>query len=162
MLCKGRPLKGVGALRTKDGGYTTKPEQKAEVLRDAFFPAAPPQVQQNLDFDPPPRIARPWAEFSLEEVTDALRGTSNTSAPGISGIGYQLLKWAHQCRAPLIRDLMNTCIRLSHHPLAWWEASIVVIPKPRKPDMAAAKSYRPIALLETWSKWLEKLIASRI
>jgi ribonuclease HI len=87
---------------------------------------------------------------------------SNTLAAGISGIGYQLIKWAHDCRASLICDLMNACVGLSHHPLAWREAAIVVIPKPRKADMAAAKSYRPIALLETWSKWLKKLIASRI
>jgi hypothetical protein len=41
-LCKGRPLRGVGALRTSDGSFATKPEQKAEVLRDAFFPSTPP------------------------------------------------------------------------------------------------------------------------
>jgi hypothetical protein len=161
-LCKGRPLKGVGALRTSNGSYATKPEQKAEVLQDTFFPSTPPTVQLSQDFDPPQRPARSWVEFTAVELAEALSGMSNTSAAGTSGIGYQLIKWAHESCLSTIQDLMNACVCRSNHPQVWREASIVVILKPRKADMAAAKSYWPIALLETWSKWLEKLIASRI
>ena len=43
----------------------------------------------------------------------------------------------------------------------WKEAKVVVIPKPDKADYSAPKAHRPISLLETMSKLLEKAIAKR-
>ena len=38
---------------------------------------------------------------------------------------------------------------------------VVVIPKPDKPDYSVAKAHRPISLLETLSKLLEKAVAKQ-
>jgi retron-type reverse transcriptase len=43
----------------------------------------------------------------------------------------------------------------------WKEAVVVVIPKPGKTDYSVAKAHRPISLLETMSKLLEKAVAKR-
>ena len=46
------------------------------------------------------------------------------------------------------------------HP--WTSATVVVIPKPHKPDYTAAKAYRPISLLECCGKLLEKVVTSHL
>jgi hypothetical protein len=44
-------------------------------------------------------------------------------------------------------------------PCTWQEATMVVIPKPNKPDYSMIKAYCPIALLNCVGNILEKLIA---
>ena len=95
-----------------------------------------------------------------------LMETSNTSAPGFSGIGYQLLKQAclgwdkiWEGMSHTLISVYNTCLSLGHHPAIWKEATVTVIPKPDRPDYTRAKAHRPISLLETMSKLLEKIIA---
>jgi hypothetical protein len=51
---------------------------------------------------------------------------------------------------------------LSHHPAHWKEAKVVAIPKLDKPDYSLPKAHRPISLLETMSKLLEKVVAKRM
>jgi hypothetical protein len=92
-------------------------------------------------------------------VEQALNGTSNKSAPGPSGIGYKLVKWAFAAHSDFILDIYNAALRYSHHP--WTSAKVVIIPKPNKPDYSATKAYRPVSLLECFGKVLEKIVANR-
>ena len=46
--------------------------------------------------------------------------------------------------------------------MRWKEAKIIVIPKPEKLDYTIPKAWRPISLLQTFSKGLEKIIAQRV
>jgi hypothetical protein len=148
-------------LRSPDG-FAVTPQDQSRLLADTFFPRTAPHAQIITDFDPPRRPARPFPDFTLEELVEALKGTSNTSAPGSSGIGYQLIKWAFWEDAECLWCLYSACIWLGHHPHQWCTTLIIIVPKPRKPNMSDPKSYRPIALLECFSKLLEKLIAMRL
>ena len=98
-----------------------------------------------------------------------LMETSNSSAPGFSGIGYQLLKQAcvgwdkvWEGLSGTLISVYNACLSLGHHPAIWKQAMVTVIPKPDKPDYTRAKAHHPISLLETMSKLLEKIIAKRM
>jgi hypothetical protein len=51
---------------------------------------------------------------------------------------------------------------VGYYPQSWRESTIVIIPKPNKPDYSSIKVYWPIALLNCLGKSLEKLMASRI
>jgi hypothetical protein len=51
---------------------------------------------------------------------------------------------------------------VGYHPRAWRRALVVVIPKPNRDDLTAAKNYRPISLLETISKLIEKGVSKRL
>jgi hypothetical protein len=102
---------------------------------------------------------RPFYTITKSEVEHALKGTSNKSAPGPSGIGYKLVKWAFAAHPDFILDIFTSALHLGHHP--WMTAKIVIIPKPNKPDYSAAKAYRPVSLLECFSKVLEKIVANR-
>ena len=81
----------------------------------------------------------PFYQITAGEVTLALAGTSNKSAPGPSGINYKLVKWAFEAHPTLILEILNTALCLGHHP--WTTAKVVIIPKPNKDDYSAAKAY---------------------
>ena len=61
----------------------------------------------------------------------------------------------------LLAHVFTACVNLAHHPAHWKEAK-VVIPKPDKPNYSHAKAHRPISLLETMSKLMEKVVAKRM
>ena len=93
-------------------------------------------------------------------MSRALTPTSNSSVPGPSGIGYKLLKWAFEASPLRFVDLFNACLSLGHH--LWRTGTVVILPKPGKPDYSVAKAYCPITLLECCGKLLEKIVASCI
>jgi hypothetical protein len=130
----------------------------ASLLSERFFVKDEGNIPTHFPDDPPPRTARPFTPFGKEELLDLLKQTANKSAPGISGIGWDLLKrgWPH-CDN-LLTHIFSTCIKLGHHPNRWKEATVVVIPKPNKADYSLAKAHRPISLLETMSKLMEKAV----
>ncbi len=57
---------------------------------------------------------------------------------------------------------MQACLRIGYHPIAFKRATTIVLKKPGKSDYTQAKSYRPIALLETISKAIETVVAKRL
>jgi len=103
---------------------------------------------------------RPFYPVSTLEILAALAGTSNKSAPGPSGIPYLLLKWCFAARPNYLTLVLGKALEMGVHP--WTAATVVVIPKPHKPDYATAKVYRPISLLKCCGKLLEKVVASHL
>ncbi|KAJ1304840.1 hypothetical protein OPQ81_005974 [Rhizoctonia solani] len=138
------------------------PDDQAQLLRDAFFPAVAPPADSSSPLGIPLHTTRPHHRITETEIAQALNSLSNTSAPGAFGTNYRLLKWFYEAHPVLIANIYNACLDLGFHPKCLRNALVVAIPKPRKADMSAPKSYRPISLLETLSKCLEKIIASRI
>lgn len=51
---------------------------------------------------------------------------------------------------------------MSYHPAPFRHSNTVVLRKPQKPSYNTAKAYRPIALLNTLGKVLEKIVALRL
>jgi len=45
--------------------------------------------------DPNPALLCHWDPITTDEITAMLWMTTNDTAPGPSGMGYWLLKWAH-------------------------------------------------------------------
>jgi hypothetical protein len=87
---------------------------------------------------------------------------ANKSAPGTSGIDWSLLKKGWHGMKDHLVDVFNACFQMGHHLAQWKEAKVVAIPKPDKPDYSLPKAHRPISLLETMSKLLEKVVAKRM
>jgi endonuclease/exonuclease/phosphatase family metal-dependent hydrolase len=157
---KGRHSNIIPPLRTLDHRVSGNHTDMTEALHSCFFPSSPLAVQpQQLD-DPDPRPRRVHHPIATSEVAACLADTSNTSAPGLSGVGYQVIKWAFEASPGRFTHLFDNCLTTGSHP--WKNAKVVVIPKPGKPDYSAPKAYRPIALLECCGKLLEKIVAKRI
>jgi len=163
-LCRwaaGRPNRRIPPIRTPNG-LTADPEIQSHAFATSFFPSAAPQIPVQLADDPPPLPPRQFSSLTSEEILDALHETSNTTAPGKSGITWRLIKWAYGTSSTEITSLFNACLELGHHPSSFKTAVVSVVPKPRKVDMSDPRSYRPISLLECLSKLLEKVIARRL
>lgn len=73
-----------------------------------------------------------------------------------------LIKWTWEANAECVTDLLTACLKAGHHPKLWKEATVCVIPKPKRADYSLAKNFRPISLLECLGKLLEKLVAKLI
>ena len=61
-----------------------------------------------------------------------------------------------------IISIANTCFDLSHWPNHFKKSTTIVIPKPNKPSYDSLKSFRPIVLLNTLGKLIEKVIGERL
>ncbi|QRW16424.1 Reverse transcriptase (RNA-dependent DNA polymerase) [Rhizoctonia solani] len=150
-------------IKSPDGGLTaTHPHHKAENLAKQFFPSI---ANPNISLHPlgiRAMTKRPFQEISTDEIANAIKCTSNKSSPGAFGSNYRLLKWAFWCDTSIFVNLFNLCLRIGYHPSVLRNCVIAPIPKPRCQDMSLPKNYRPIALLETLSKLLEKVITTRI
>ena len=146
--------------------YATKSSQKT--LRVfcpspvTFFPEKTNTVDIQLaaQHDPPPLPPHPWILIVKEEIHEALKDTSNKSAPGPSGINYKILKWAYDACPEALTHLFNLSLSTGMH--IWKHATIVPVAKPNKPDYSTPKAYRPVSLMECTGKLLEKVITRRI
>ena len=156
----GRWSSAIPALKDNNGTLRYGHQEMADLLSERFF-ANPNIIPLRFPDDPPPRPPRPFTDFSTEEIERLLKDTKNSSAPGESGIGYLLLKKAWPRIDVLLTSIYTACLRLGYHPVRWKSATVVVIPKPNKSDYSSPKAHRPISLLETMSKLLEKAIAKR-
>ena len=106
------------SLRRPDLTWATSSQEKAELLAHTWFP--PPAIITG-DFAIPQGFSnpnsRPFIPISEKEITDALSGTSNTSAPGLSGLNYQVLKWAHSSRPDEFGAIIRASVKFGiHHP----------------------------------------------
>ena len=61
-----------------------------------------------------------------------------------------------------ITRLFQRCLVLAYHPRQFKTSTTVVLKKPQREDYTKAKAYRPIALLNTLGKLLERIVADRI
>ncbi|KAF8714675.1 Reverse transcriptase (RNA-dependent DNA polymerase), partial [Rhizoctonia solani] len=140
----------------------THPHDKAKHLGLQFFPQvnSPHVTLEPLGLKSSPQ--RPHHPITSAEVRSALELTSNCSAPGAFGSNYQLLKWAFNASPEIFIKLFNLCLEIGYHPTALRNCIIAPIPKPNRADMSTPKNYCPIALLETLSKLLEKVVTARL
>ena len=108
------------ALKSNNGMANDNPS-KAELFCKTFF-LSPSNLP---DLSTIPFLQKiECLNIISEEITNALKTTSNKSAPELSSIGYQLLKAAWKSQAPLILSLstiasiLDTTQRFSTQPLS--------------------------------------------
>ena len=147
------------SLRCPDLMWASSSQEKAELLSLTWFP--PPAIISGqfaipADFYNP--SSRPFIPISDKEIHNALSGTSNTSAPGLSDLNYQVLEWAFSSCPDKFGVIIRTSVKLRVHH-SWWKYSLVVaIPKPNKKDYSLPRSHRPIQLIECFGKLVEKIV----
>ncbi|XP_041449542.1 uncharacterized protein LOC121404267 [Drosophila obscura] len=77
------------------------------------------------------------------------------------GRAYRALILALSLRPKIFAALLNQCLREGVFPERWKKQKLVLIPKPGKPP-GPASSYRPICLIDTAGKLLERVLCSRL
>ena len=100
-------------------------------------------------------------EITEEEWLTTIRTLKNGTAPGISGITYNLIKNASPAVQGHFRSFANFCIRLAIIPDEWKKAQIYPIPKSTNWNFDLGNTC-PIALLETFRKCITKILSNRL
>ena len=152
----------IPPLKTAAGGLVVANQAKAELLA-AHFSSKMTTMEPERQ---PPRLThlcdQPLNSLVVTEgvVARLLRAVNTRKAPGPDGVSPFLLKrCAEELSKPLTR-IFQQCLNLSTWPAAWKEARVTPVHK--KKDKADPANYRPISLLSTVSKILEKVIAEHL
>ena len=130
------------SLKRLDSSWASSSQEKVELLSHTWFP---PPAQISGDFFTPLQSvnphARPFISVTYEEIQNALKGTSNTSPPGLLGLNYKVLKWAFMAQPDELVAIIRASVKLGIHHPQWKSSLVVAIPKPGKKDYSAPRSH---------------------
>ncbi|CAB0042384.1 unnamed protein product [Trichogramma brassicae] len=111
---------------------------------------APPLLEEHL-----------IPEVGVKELRWAYGRVRIGSAPGPDGIPNIALKTAVEACFENFRRVLTVCLRKGCFPTRWKRQRLVLMLKPGKPAMEPS-SYRPLCMLDTAGKILERIIAGRL
>src|ERR1700710_903302 len=151
-LASGRPSERFPSLP----GASTPLDLNSSLLHH-FFPPKPPS--------PSAGWPRPYNACSFRHPPDiarALAKSSSSSAPGPDQIPYGVWKEVNRANPAILLSLLSPLLQHGYHPKALKMANGIALPKPGKPDYSSPASFRIIVLLQTVSKILERIVATRL
>ena len=157
---KQQKLPAVEAIRFQGQSCNNLPDLW-KALHQSYNAAANRSVDLSVIDEVPSQATRSWVPFSLLEIQEALKACSNVSVPSPDYITWQYLKviLANNICAVGILSLANACLVLHHWPRHFKKSVFVIIPKLGKPAYNTPKAFRPIVLLNTLDKLIEKMVA---
>ena len=140
------------------------PESLWNTLYSTFNTALNHQIDLNILNEVEHKPSQRWSPFSKEEFKSAISKYSDASAPGPDKLTWRHLKFIVNQDACLtnIINIADSCINLGYWPKYFKVSSIIIIPKPNKSLYDQLKAFRPIILLNTLGKLIEKVIAERL
>uniref|UniRef100_A0ABD2WNH5 Reverse transcriptase domain-containing protein n=1 Tax=Trichogramma kaykai TaxID=54128 RepID=A0ABD2WNH5_9HYME len=98
---------------------------------------------------------------TLEELRGACSRIRYGAAPGPDGVTNRALKLTVARRPDAFLQVYSACLSGGVFPSPWKRQSLVLLPKPGKPPDAPS-SYRPLCMLDTVGKILERIICRRL
>lgn len=101
------------------------------------------------------------SSITNEELIKAASALKANKAPGPDGIPNQVLKLAIEENPDMFRSALQKCMDSGIFPDRWKRQRLVLLPKPGKPP-GDPSAYRPICLIDTAGKLLERVILNRL
>ncbi|GFX06975.1 putative 115 kDa protein in type-1 retrotransposable element R1DM [Trichonephila clavipes] len=98
--------------------------------------------------------------LSPSEVEVVFRKLRGGKAPGIDLLDYAIWKALYNSFPNLLFRFFNLCIQFNHFPSIFKNTKIKFLLKPGR-DPSSTLSYRPICLLSTLGKILERIFLNR-
>jgi len=133
-------------------------------LHLSFNSALDHQVDINILDEIGDKPIASWPLFSKEEFKIAISSCNNSSTPGPDNLSWNYLKSIlkhNECLINII-GIANACINLEYWPNHFKKSTTIIISKLNKLSYDSPKSFRPIVLLNTLGKLIEKVIGERI
>ena len=155
------PKKELPLLTTEDGTQCATKQDSINALLKAKFPRAETHQPPMPSGSDGCGVPAPAPQITEDDVQEQLRRTSTKKAPGIDRISVIAIKALHHYHPSILPALFTACLVNGYFPKQWRHARVVFIPKPGK-DPTLTDSYRPISLLSTIGKVLERLINEEI
>ena len=151
----------------KDGILHDDPAEIAQLFND-FYQEKVRLIIENLPAASEPKVQGPpegtqfhFHKVSVKQIRKYISSLSSSKATGHDGISNFLVKAASPAIAPVLCRIVNNCIRTSTFPDTWKVGKISVIFK-NKGEKTKLNNYRPITLLCSLSKILEKVLFTQI
>ena len=157
----------ITTLEKSDGSLTSSFRETLEYMADHFIPQdteqddSAHQKQIRTATVEPPQTPND-REFTQEEIRQTIENFDHSKAPGEDGITSKILLRVFQNLPKFLTSLYNGCLGRGCFPKRWKRAKIVPILKPGKENSVQVSKFRPISLLNTGGKILEKLLHNRI
>lgn len=149
---KGNQGLGMRTVEREDGTWTENERQTTEYMLDKYFPRDTDEEEHIEETGGEQTMDEPFSEREIEEC---LKGTKRRKATVTGDIPNEMLTILYEERKMEIMELMNGCLERGIFPSRWKEAEIVWLPK-------KDGGKRPISLLPTIGKVLDKLVGNRI
>lgn len=102
-----------------------------------------------------------FPRITPEELANACKKLHTKKAPGVDGIPNIALKLAIETSPDMFLSLYNKCLSEGCFPARWKVQRLVLLPKGNKPPEQPS-SYRPLCILDSAGKILERIIHDRI
>lgn len=147
---------------SKDGIIYTSDEDKANALNQFFTEQTIlDESNSSLPSDTPPSPHKLETIFiTVQEVESTLKALKQGKAAGPDSINNRLLKELSQPLSVPLTDLFNYTLAIGKIPSMWKQANVTPVFK--KDDPSEVSNYRPISLLSTIGKVLEKIIHKHV
>lgn len=166
-----QPQRPCPPIRQANGNWARNNVEKgktfADHLKDVFNPWPIPTNKEDSDeidnlLASPFQMDFPITKFSRSDVAKIIKREINPKkSPGYDLITGKILhEITTKCLAQLTQ-IFNAVLRLNYFPCQWKVSQIIMILKPGK-QPENVSSYRPISILPTLSKVMEKLIQERL
>jgi hypothetical protein len=153
----GRPYRTVmSRLKRTNAHSPTCPIVMQRIVSTLF----PEQLDSVLNIDESVGV-EVVPPVTQEELTNACRKVGNNKAPGPDNIPNIALKTAIRAKPTEFLDLLNSCLNEGIFPDRWKKQRLVLLPKGKNPPEEPS-SYRPICMLDTAGKILERIICTRL
>lgn len=150
---------GYKIVLQKLGARSPVPDLESDVVTnivDSLFPTHPlqPATVENTDREPLPL-------FTEDELKAAAKSLKANKAPGPDGVPTEVLKLLAIERPNILLSMYNSCLSEGYFPERWKKQKLTLISK-GKGDPAQPSAYRPLCMLDTAGKLLERLIKIRL
>lgn len=131
-------------------------EEVMENIVDTLFPTHPRRSEVHSA-----EVIAEVPTFTQKELEEAANALKNRKAPGPDGIPVEAIKVAVATCPQMMLKVYNTCLEEGVFCKRWKQARLVLINK-GKGEQRLASSYRPLCMLDTAGKLLEKLLKTRL
>lgn len=98
---------------------------------------------------------------SISDIEFLIGNCKKRKACGLDEVNNQMLKNLPQIAIRYLTKIFNSCLSLQYFPDTWKTAKVVPIPKPGKMHNRT-DGYRPISLLSSLGKILEKILSEKL
>ena len=155
-------------LATEAIKYNKSPCLSSDSLWNALHSSFNTTLHRQVDFNILNEVehkpCQTWNAVSRYEFRSAIHKCVDTSAPGPDRMSWRHWKFIiknDDCLSKII-NIADACINLGYWPKYFKISTTVVISKPNKMLYDNPKAFRPIVLLNTLGKMIEKVITERI
>ncbi|CAB0043767.1 unnamed protein product [Trichogramma brassicae] len=153
----GRPY---GTVMSRLRGPRTTPLREPSLVRQTVA-ALFPTVTEALIQPPAGPAGAVIPGVTLEELRGACDRIRDGAAPGPDGVPNRALKLAIALHPEAFLRVYSACLSGGVFPSPWMRQRLVLLPKPDRPPDAPS-SYRPLCMLDTAGKILERIICRRL